>query len=63
MQTGGTLADALERASEQAVREALEEAHGSKTRAALILGVSRPTVYRLMERHGIEVRRIVEPAA
>jgi len=62
MQTGGTLSDAVDRAAEQAVREALEEAGGSPTRAARILGVSRPTVYRLMERHGIEVQRVVKAA-
>jgi transcriptional regulator of acetoin/glycerol metabolism len=45
------------------VRDALEQADGSPTRAARILGVSRPTVYRLMERHGIELERRIKPAA
>jgi two-component system NtrC family response regulator len=63
MQTPGTLADAIGQAAAQAVREALEQAEGSPTRAARILGVSRPTVYRLMERHGIEVERRIKPAA
>jgi two-component system NtrC family response regulator len=62
MQTPGTLADAVERAAEQALREALKQGDGSPTRAARILGVSRPTVYRLMERHGIELQRVIKPA-
>ncbi len=44
--------------SERAVREALKEA-SSVTAAAVLLGVSRGTVYRLMARYGIEVKRIV----
>lgn len=63
MQTPGTLADAIDRAAEQAVRDALEQAGGSPTRAARTLGVSRWTVYRLMDRHGIELERRIKPAA
>lgn len=44
--------------SEQAVRAALKAA-GSVTEAAVLLGVSRRTMYRLMERYGIEIKRIV----
>ena len=65
MQTPGTLAVAIARAEAYATHEALVAAGGSPTRAARILGVSRPTVYRLMERHGIHVERSadVKPAA
>lgn len=44
--------------SENAVRAALKNA-GSVSGAAIILGVSRPTMYRLMLKYGIEFRRIV----
>jgi transcriptional regulator of acetoin/glycerol metabolism len=44
--------------TERAVREALKEAP-SVTDAAVLLGVSRRTMYRLMARYGIEVKRIV----
>lgn len=63
MQTPGTLADAIAEASEKALRDALEQAGGSPTKAARILGVTRPTVYRLMDRHHIEVERRIKPAA
>lgn len=45
--------------TEAEVREALEQAEGSATRAALILKVHRVTVYKLMRRFGIEIRREV----
>lgn len=41
------------------VRKALDEANGSVKRAAQILGVSRPTVYDWIEKHGIE--RVIKP--
>ena len=44
--------------TERAVREALKAAE-SVTEAAVLLGVSRRTMYRLMARHGIEIKRIV----
>ncbi len=44
--------------TERQVRDALK-ATDSVAAAALMLGVSRMTVYRLMKRYGIEVRRIV----
>jgi len=44
--------------TERAAREALKTA-GSVSGAALLLGVSRPTMYRLMQRYGIEIKRIV----
>lgn len=45
--------------TEQQVRKALEAARGSVTVAAATLGVSRQTVYRLINKYGIEIRRIV----
>lgn len=47
--------------TEQALRAAIEAA-GSPEKAAPILGVSRRTVYRWMERYGIK-RRVVLDAA
>lgn len=45
--------------TEVEVRRALNDAAGSATRAAVILGVHRVTVYKLMRRFGIEIRREV----
>lgn len=45
--------------SEDQVREALRAADGSPTKAAVLLGVHRVTVYKLMARYGIEIRRQV----
>jgi DNA-binding NtrC family response regulator len=33
--------------------QALKAANGNKTRAAQLLGVSRPRLYKMMQRHGI----------
>lgn len=41
------------------VRAALEEAGGSPTKAARILGCSRTTVYDWMRKHSIEIARVV----
>ncbi len=43
---------------ERSVREALKTA-GNVTEAAVQLGVSRRTMYRLMAKYGIEIKRIV----
>jgi len=45
--------------TEQQVRKALEAARGSVTVAAMTLGLSRQSVYRLIRKYGIELRRIV----
>jgi len=44
--------------AESQVRKALKDA-GSVSEAAVLLGVSRRTMYRLMKRYGIEIKRIV----
>lgn len=42
---------------ERELRAALVLAKGSPTRAAQLLGVSRMTVWRWMQKYGIEIRR------
>lgn len=48
---------------ERRLREALTKADGSPTVAAVLLGVSRVTVYRHMKKYGVEIKRVVERAA
>ncbi len=49
---------------ESVLRQALQRADGSTTRAAELLGVSRMTVWRRMKRYGIELKRVIDsPAA
>jgi two-component system, NtrC family, response regulator len=48
-----TLKEARERVEREIVQDALRRNHGKITAAALELGVSRPTLYELMERLGI----------
>lgn len=45
--------------TEAELRKALEQSKGSVTDAAKVLGVHRVTVYKLMRRFGVEVRREV----
>src|SRR5215472_8773131 len=61
---------ARQRAEVQAVRHALVLAQGNLSRAAELLGVTRPTVYDLLERHHIDAAQFArdghgnsEPAA
>ena len=42
---------------ERQLREALDRADWSPTRAAVALGVSRMTVHRRMKKYGIEIER------
>jgi len=51
--TGEALEDARVRAECDAIQESLLGSRNNKTRAARDLGVSRMTLYRLMEKHGI----------
>lgn len=52
--TKARLADARARAEEDAVRAALDKFHFNVTRAAKELGVSRVTMYKLMDRYNIQ---------
>ncbi|MDE2052186.1 MAG: hypothetical protein KGJ72_14330, partial [Gammaproteobacteria bacterium] len=45
---------ARQRAEVQAARQALAVARGNLSRAAELLGVTRPTLYDLIERHHID---------
>ncbi len=47
------LTDAVQRAEREAVERAWVEAEGNVSRAGKILGVSRPTVYKLLKEHDI----------
>jgi two-component system, NtrC family, response regulator len=57
--TGGfpvlTLREVRDEAEKRALLQALAAADGNVTRAAAMLGVSRPTVYDLMSRHEVDV--------
>ncbi len=46
----------LSEAEREALLQALELAGGNKTRAAQLLGVSRPKLYKMMERHDVQRR-------
>lgn len=48
--------------SEEQVRKVLAECEGSPTKAAAALGIHRVTVYKLMKRYGIEVKRTAKVA-
>jgi DNA-binding NtrC family response regulator len=49
-----SLHDFLDEMTRRKVREALEACDGNRTKAAERLGVDRSTIYRLMERHGVD---------
>jgi two-component system, NtrC family, response regulator len=51
------------RAEAQAVRQALAVARGNLSRAAELLGVTRPTLYDLLGKHGIDSAQFARPAA
>jgi transcriptional regulator with PAS, ATPase and Fis domain len=46
----------LEDQEKQAILQALAQAHGNKKKAAVILGIHRPTLYSKMKHHGISLQ-------
>jgi two-component system NtrC family response regulator len=51
------------RAEAQAVRQSLAVTKGNLSRAAEVLGVTRPTLYDLLEKHGIDSAQFARSAA
>jgi DNA-binding NtrC family response regulator len=51
--TDGTLKVALERAEREAVERVLAQTHDNVAEAAAVLGIVRPSLYRIMRRYGI----------
>jgi two-component system NtrC family response regulator len=51
------------RAEAQAVRQSLAVTKGNLSRAAEVLGVTRPTLYDLLEKHGIDSAQFARPTA
>jgi two-component system NtrC family response regulator len=49
------------RAEAQAVRQSLAVTRGNLSRAAEVLGVTRPTLYDLLEKHGIDSTQFARP--
>ena len=54
---------ARQKAEAQAVRQSLAVARGNLSRAAELLGVTRPTLYDLLEKHGIDAAQFGRNAA
>ena len=54
---------ARQRAEAQAVRQSLAVAQGNLSRAAELLGVTRPTLYDLIDKHGIDAAQFGRHAA
>jgi len=52
-----------QRAEKQAVRQALAVARGNLSRAADLLGITRPTLYDLVDKHHIDPAQFGEPVA
>ena len=57
------LREARARAEREAIELALADAGGNISKAAGLLGVSRPTLYDLLDEHGRATPRAVEPTA
>ncbi|MBN1417789.1 MAG: sigma-54-dependent Fis family transcriptional regulator [Planctomycetes bacterium] len=49
----GALSDIVGRSEKEAVEQALARAGGNKSRAARILGITRKSLYRRLEKHGL----------
>ena len=49
----GTLNTVLERTKREAVEKVLAQANGNVAEAAAMLGIVRPSLYRIMKRYGI----------
>jgi two-component system NtrC family response regulator len=54
---------ARQRAEVQAVRQSLAVTKGNLSRAAEMLGVTRPTLYDLLEKYEIDASQFTKPAA
>ncbi len=54
---------ARSRVEVQAVRQALAVSRGNLSRAAELLGITRPTLYDLLEKHQIRAAQFAKPAA
>jgi transcriptional regulator with PAS, ATPase and Fis domain len=48
-----TLKATLERAERETVGRVMAKTHNNVTQAAAILGIARPSLYRIMKRYGI----------
>jgi two-component system, NtrC family, response regulator len=57
------LRTARARAEAQAVRQSLAVTKGNLSRAAEVLGVTRPTLYDLLEKHGIDSAQFARPTS
>jgi two-component system NtrC family response regulator len=53
---------ARQKAEAQATRQALALSHGNLSRAAEFLGITRPTLYDLLEKHSIDAAQFIRPS-
>jgi transcriptional regulator with PAS, ATPase and Fis domain len=51
---GSTPVTSMVEAEKKLLLNALKAAHGNKTHAARLLGVSRPRLYKMIQRHGVQ---------
>jgi two-component system NtrC family response regulator len=58
---GITLKEARERLESEMIRQVLRKHTGKITSAAVELGISRPTLYELMDKLGIEKNGVDKP--
>jgi transcriptional regulator with PAS, ATPase and Fis domain len=50
----------LESREKDAILKALAQCHGNKKKAAVVLGIHRPTLYSKMKRYGIDLNRAAD---